>query len=150
MDKGDLATWVGAGVAFCFSLAALIVSIKALRWQREGAEIAKRAQEFVEQRFAAEEAKAEEEARQVRWELERTGKNMLVLRNVSQNRATGVTIDGEQFKGFGRELPNGVEVPPSGSVRFMVGTAMGAPMPNEVWITWDDVDQPIALPIPPW
>jgi hypothetical protein len=31
----------------------------------------------------------------------------------------------------------------------MVAT-MGNPMPNEVWITWDDAAEPVALPVPRW
>jgi hypothetical protein len=150
MNKGDLATWVSAGVAFFFSLIALIVSIRALRWQREGAEIAKRAQEFMETRHAEEQAKAAGEARRVRWDLDRLNKITLVLRNVTPNPATGVRIDGDQFKGFGRDLPNNAGVSGYASVQFNVLSAAGAQFPNEVWVTWDGQEDPVALPVPPW
>lgn len=149
MDKGDLATWVSAGIALCVSVAALIVSVKALRWQRAGAEIAKRAQEFIEERHAEDRAKAEEEAGRVRWSLERPSQTQFVLRNITDNPVTGLTVDEQQFDGNARDVPVGVDVPPHGSVELRIVPSMQAPMPHEVWVEWDG-GGPVAVPLPPW
>lgn len=161
MELGDWATWATA----LFAALALVISYLAHRearanrksnekWQEVNAEAAmhsakaaEQAQTFVEALHAKTEARAEQEARQVRWAIERTAKNVLILRNDSDNTATGVTIDGDQFNGLGRKLPKDATIPGHGSVEFLV-ISVGE-RPYEALITWDGQEGPVTIPIPP-
>lgn len=155
---GDIATWASAVVALGGSAFAVWESRKSRKsndkWQQINAEAAVRSANAAEQALALQQASLPPidpaTKPDVAWDLERPGKTRFVLRNIGTDIATGVTIDPEQFKGFARQLPTNAAVRPGASVEFLVFTAMGAPLPNEVWVSWDGIDEPIAIPIPSW
>jgi hypothetical protein len=137
MDKGDIATWFAGGIS--------VVALAQSWW---GTRIAKRAQQFVEDQYADEQEKAEVDARRIRWRPERQSKNLVVLRNVTDNEVLGLRIDPEQFGGLARQLPDGVDLPPHGAVEFMVTPSWGARLPHEFRVTWTGGEA--TVPFPPW
>lgn len=160
IEIGDIATWASAMVALGGSGFAVWESRKSRRsndeWQRinaaaalRSANAAEKAQAFVEALHAKTEATAEQEARQVRWFIERVGRNALILRNDSDNAATGVTIGGDQFGGLGRRLPKDATIPGRGSIQFSVIGVNERLTPDEALVTWDGQEEPVAVPIPP-
>ena len=167
METGDLATWAGVGASVLMSAGALVVSLFGLKWQRISAEATVRSANADEKahalamllhekgEVAAEPAEPPLSPIQVErsspqaWELERPRKNRFVLRNISSMVLTGVTVDPEQFAGFGRQLPNGAAVRPGASLEFLVFSAGGKPVPNEIAIRWDGRIEPLTLPTPP-
>ncbi|WP_242892453.1 hypothetical protein [Actinomadura litoris] len=154
--------WVAIFVSIAFSLAAFVVSARGLKWQRASAEAAIKSANADEQSAAlallqhqlAEARLAQAETGEpappvVEWRLERTGKNRFVLRNVGSDMATGVTIDASQVATINRELPDGAAIRPGGSHSFLMLGTFGAPVPDEIWVTWDGHPEPVALPVPP-
>jgi type II secretory pathway pseudopilin PulG len=161
MQLGDLATWsaaVIAAIAIVFSYLAhreARASRKSNdKWQAINAEAAVRSANAAEQALALQQASTEPITptphADVEWELERPGKGRFVLRNTGNDVATGVTIDPDQFQGFARQLPKDAAVRPRASVEFLASPSMGFRIPNEVWVSWDGVNQPVAVPIPEW
>jgi hypothetical protein len=137
MDKGDLATWFADVVA---------VGAYAQAWR--GTRIAKRAQDFAEETRTDEQWRADADARRISWKPERQSKNLVVLRNDTDNEVLGLSIGPDQFDGLARDLPDGVDVPPHGSVEFMVMPSFGGRLPHEFRVTWADGEAMVRLP--PW
>jgi hypothetical protein len=166
MELGDMATWataVIAAIAIVFSYLAhreARTSRKSNdKWQQTNAEAAVRSANAAEQALTLQmqatkqvtgPAPSAQTPTEITWRLERPQKNRFVLRNTGSGMATGVTIDPDQFGGFARQLPKGVAVRKGASTEFLVLTANGHPHPNEIWVTWDGVDEPVALPVPAW
>ncbi|MFC4048064.1 hypothetical protein ACFOY4_00060 [Actinomadura syzygii] len=160
IDWGDAPAWVAIAVSLMFSIAAFVVSIKGLTWQRMAAEAAVTSANADEQALALaqlqhelEQARSERSERlseppKVEWRLERRGKQKFVLRNVGTEMATGVTMDRSNLPYIAHEAPSGVAVRVGGSHEFLLAGTMGHPMPNEVWLSWDGQEEPVALPIP--
>lgn len=155
MEIGSVASWVGVGVSLVFSITAFVVSLLALRWHRVGAQAADRSANAAEKAQAIAEAnwaafKEQEAASMITWDLERPGKTQFLLRNTGWVTATGVTVDGEQAGEAARERPTNATVRPDESVELRMYGTLGAPMPNEIWVSWDRHPEPVAVPVPPW
>lgn len=152
VDLGDLPGWV----AFLFSAIALFLHGRANRHQRISAEATVRSANAAEKAVAIQQLSLEAKAPQpdqpdVDWAVERPSKNRFVLRNTGRDIATGVTVEPDQFQGFGRQLPEGAAIRPGASVEFLVFSAWGHPVPNEVYVQWDGNEyDPKPVPIPPW
>ncbi|MGI3199647.1 hypothetical protein ACRJ4W_15450 [Streptomyces sp. GLT-R25] len=96
-------------------------------------------------------APPERHAAAVSWELERPSKNVLVLRNVGTEVATGVKVDvGEHPAGLTRRVPEDGVVRKGESIDFMIIPAWGHPVPRELPVSWDGSDEPAVLRVPHW
>ncbi|WP_405656952.1 hypothetical protein [Streptomyces sp. RK9] len=81
------------------------------------------------------------------WTLTRKSKHMYVLRNDSTLTVTGVHVDDANIT-FGRALPEDGVLRPGESAEFMMAATLGGPLPNEIWVRWDGVEEPVAVPVP--
>lgn len=159
MQLGDWATWA----TDVFAAMALVLSFLAHRearesrksnekWQQVNADAAVRSANAAEKAIALQEKSLEASNGSlpgpvVLWRLERNG-NLFVLRNIGSAVATGVTVDETQIEAMTRELPKDAAVRPGASVDFFMVGVLGGPMPNEIWLTWDGTDEPVAVPVP--
>jgi hypothetical protein len=169
---GDIATWatalialVAAGFAYCEARKSRLSNEEWQRknyesnenWQEKSVEAAIRSANAAERAAGIAELQQQdqkaptdgEQAEEITWQLDRHGKNRFVLRNTSKSIAIDVTVDESKIKAFARELPKGAIIRPGASVEFMMSASFGAPMPNELWISWADSSEPVPLPIPP-
>ncbi|MFI6296847.1 hypothetical protein ACIBEJ_35020 [Nonomuraea sp. NPDC050790] len=160
IDFGDAPAWVAIGVTFLFSLAAFVVSLKGLKWQRMSAEATVRAANATEKAAAFEQILGEERREMadpgqpakeltrsgVRWQIENVINSRYALRNVGSVVATGVTVDESQVLAPARLLPKDAAVRPDEAVEFLIFGTFQHPMPTELWVTWDGQEQPIAVP----
>ncbi|WP_020574189.1 hypothetical protein [Actinopolymorpha alba] len=162
LQPGDLPTWVGIVISLIFSISALGVSIRALKWQRIGAEMQEiAAHAAVRQADAAERAidlseqqlqpgpttSADRGPGSVSWALEHPGGHKFLLRNTGDVTATGVTID-EGNLPISRLVPKDARIRPEESVEFLMIPAWGRPVPSELWVTWDGSKEPAAVRVP--
>lgn len=173
-DPEVVAVYVGVSVSGVFALIALIVSLRSLAIQKESgraavisAEAAQRANWLTEQRMLHEAASVTQndavtsepvsgvgfgrlQEPDVRWSLDRKSKNAFVLRNVGTDVAEEVRIPAEGAAQISRGLPESATLRPRESVEFLMIGAMGAPVPNEILVTWKgrDPNDPLVLPVP--
>jgi hypothetical protein len=145
--------WGDVPTAISLLLAAIAI-IEARRARRESskyakvaADAARRSADVDERMLALEEAATKPP--EVAFQLERLSKSRFVLRNTGTEMATGVYVDGTKIKTHVRDLPAGASIPAGGSHEFMMMTSMGAPLPNDVWVSWDGAPAPKALGVPP-
>lgn len=169
-----VAAYVGVGVSGLLAAVAVFISVRSLSIQKESAraavvsaEAAQRANWLTEQRMLHEAANvADRSARpgtaapheiseprepaDVRWSLDRKSKNSFVLRNIGTAVAEEVRIPPEGAAPISRGLPEAATLRPQESVEFLMIGAMGAPVPNEILLTWKgrDPDNPLVLPVP--
>jgi hypothetical protein len=168
IDWGDAPAWTAIGLSGCFSVAAFVISLKGLKWQREGTEAAKTAAEAAIRSANADErsnalaelsvsiqagttSRAQQEhqqERQVSWDLDRS-RDRFVLRNVGSAIATGVKVGGDRVAEVGTEVPDNAAVRPGASVSFMMVGSLAYSVPDEIEVTWDGHPEPVILPVPP-
>jgi hypothetical protein len=168
IDPAVIAAYVGSGLTGILALIAIFISISSLRFQKESAraatisaEAAQRANYISEQRMQNELSRGTTEvnikgdlitadASDVRWSLDRKGKNTYVLRNVGTAVAEEVRIPPEGAAPISRSLPESATLRPGESVEFLMIGALGAPVPNEILLTWKGRPEtdPLILPVP--
>ncbi|MCD4523949.1 hypothetical protein [Nocardioides sp. cx-173] len=170
-DPEVVAIYVGVAVSGVLAAIAVIISLRSLAIQKESgraavisAEAAQRANWLTEQRMLHEVANnqpvtpaqgadldaGDAQEPNVRWSLDRKSKNAFVLRNVGTDVAEEVRIPAEGAAPISRGLPQSATLRPQESVEFLMIGAMGAPVPNEILVTWKgrDPDDPLVLPVP--
>lgn len=157
MNWGDIATWATAGVALLFGASAFGISLRSLRWERSSAEAAVRSAEAAERanRLTAMllerdhlVVRPESPPKDISWQIERPSKYRFVLRNVGTAIADNVTIDPNSAPAVARALPSAATIQPGSSAEFVMIGAMGSPIPNELWVSWDGQPEPVAVPVP--
>ncbi|UPK74564.1 hypothetical protein MU582_19320 [Nocardioidaceae bacterium SCSIO 66511] len=84
----------------------------------------------------------------VRWTLDRRGKNAFVLRNTGSGIAHGVRIPAEALPPITRNLPESATLRPNESVEFLMTGVFGNPTPNEIPVLWDDNLDGVLVPVP--
>lgn len=148
MDAGNVAQWVAIGItAAGWAESRLAVwrgkdkqSAMAAALERI-ADAAERNRPGTPSRVIAESAPAAE------WLIENPAKNVFVLRNVGTATATGVrVVTGHELT---RDLPDGVTLGPMQSARFLLMSAWGHPLPDEVRVEWDGA-LPQSVPVRRW
>jgi len=166
VSTGELiATWGGISVSALIAVAAFVVSVLSLSAQRESAraatvsaESAQRANWLTEQRLLREQrdgkqqgesnTSAERRHSDVRWLLDRRGKNTFVLRNVGSDVAEEVRIPAQTAATVSRNLPESATLRPNESVEFMMLGAWGAPIPNEIVVMSNGYPDGQVVPVP--
>jgi hypothetical protein len=155
IDPGDAPAWSAIVLSLAFSLAALVVSLRGLKWQRLAAQAAIRSANADEKAMALAELAAatprhvESHAGQrqhITWELERR-KHRFILRNTGSEIATGVTVDGAGVAEVATQLPVNAAVRPGASVSFMMAGSMAHRLPDEIQVSWDGHPEPLILPV---
>lgn len=167
LDWGDAPAWIAIGLSVIFSGSALAISLKGLKWQRQGTEAAKQAAEAALRSANADEranALAElalsiqagttsreqqeaEQERHVAWDLERR-KDRFILRNTGSAIATGVTVSDAGVERVASQLPVDAAVRPGESVSFMMAGSLAYSVPDEITVTWNGHPHPVVLPVP--
>lgn len=153
-------TWTAiASIAACVGvLASVLIAIDARRRAKDAddhvkeqvtatqriATAAERQVALAEQRDTATVATADVS---VEWQVENVSKSAYVLRNLGSVTAEDVTIDEGQIQAIARDLPKGATIPPLASHKFLLMPALGAPLPNEVWVTWRGCSESQAVPL---
>lgn len=85
----------------------------------------------------------------IRWSLQRKGKNSFVLRNVGTATAEGVRVQPDSASAIARNLPESATLRPNESVEFLMIGAMGRPVPNEILVVSNGYeDEPQVVPVP--
>lgn len=157
-----IAAYVGIAITALVGLAAFFVSLRSLGIQQEAVEVAmvtaeaaNRANWLAEQRLLAEVSGGQlgeavkKDRPDVSWLLARRGKNTYVLRNVGSETATHVRIDPESISAIVRALPVDATIRPQESAEFMMVGALGAPVPNEIYVFSEGYEadpQVVAVP----
>ncbi|MFD1547103.1 hypothetical protein [Nonomuraea guangzhouensis] len=161
IDWGDAPAWVAIVLSFLFSLAAFIISLLGLKWQKNGALAAMRSANADERAKALAELALRlqlesaprsqverEQERHVLWELERR-KDRFLLRNTGTAIATGVTVSGKGVEQVATQLPEDAAVRPGESVSFMMAGSLAHAVPDQIKVSWDGHPEPVMLPVPP-
>ncbi len=84
----------------------------------------------------------------VTWSVEHRKGNTYALRNAGTATATAVTVDEGRVTSLHRLLPKQATIAPGSSEEFLLIGAFGAPIPREVWVSWDGADRPVAVAVP--
>lgn len=172
LEAGDAATWSSSAIALLAIGFAVWQQWKQGKGQAEADALARRQMEATERRAlvleeslgrlieqlpAALQAQAlggappERHPEAVKWTLERTSKNVFILRNHGSETAEGVRVDvGEHPAGLTRRVPEDGVVRAHESLEFLIMGAWGHPVPRELKVWWDGKDEPAVLPVPPW
>jgi hypothetical protein len=158
MDWGDVPGWAAFVLAAAAFVLALFTYFMSRKYSRITAEAAVRAADAAEQANRLAEQRSQPtvdhvgddtDPPDVRWRLERPGnKQRFVLRNVGTDVATRVHIDPESLEVAHRFLPDAATVAPGASHEFLLIGAWQAPLPNEIWLSWDGSGGPQAVAIP--
>jgi hypothetical protein len=157
-----------------FSFTAFVVSLVALKYQRDAARAARQAVvEAKRSAVAAEESAAagvrsadaagrsalaaeqvaELEAMRdmqqtVAWEVTRESQFAAYLRNAGAETVTGVTVD-TTVPGI-NQAPDGVTLEPGASAKLMLSSSLAHDTPREIRVTWDGAPSPVVVPVPSW
>ncbi|MER7968685.1 hypothetical protein ABTX35_06690 [Streptomyces sp. NPDC096080] len=83
----------------------------------------------------------------VKWQITRSEGTSYRLHNVGNETAEAVTILENGLDGLGRDLPEGVALPPGESVRFVMLEVDQLPSRTEVLVKWSDGGpEPVRMP----
>lgn len=83
----------------------------------------------------------------VAFELDYYDGDSWVLRNVGTKEATGVRVEG--VPPVTREVPDGISLGPLRGHKFMMVGTLGGPVPHEIFVSADQLENAVALPVPP-
>lgn len=146
IDFGDGPAWV----ALVVSLGAFAVALRGLKWQKVAAQAAVRSANAAEKAAALTELPPTETAtvRDVKWRVERLGKQLYALRNIGADTATGVTATQGEVDAIVRQLPEDTAIRAKASHEFMVIPTWQTSTLREIWVTWDGQAEPVAVPMP--
>ncbi|RKE20126.1 hypothetical protein BX266_3471 [Streptomyces sp. TLI_171] len=84
----------------------------------------------------------------IAWSLEHRGKHTYVLRNEGTETATGVRVDPANLPPTAINVPENAVVRPQESVDFVMASTFGGLVPNEIWVSWDGHEEPVAVRVP--
>lgn len=157
MSAADYAAWTSAGisaVALVVAAGAAGTSSKALRWQEDSAESARRSAEaaeranvIAERALSGEKPPTQVEAESVVWVVEKRDSSRFVLRNAGSVVAEHVSVDKDELR-LGRNLPEDAVIRPGEGVDFLIFAAWGHPVPNQITVRWGDPDVPSERVVP--
>ncbi|MEV0581301.1 hypothetical protein [Nonomuraea sp. NPDC050310] len=156
IDWGDVPAWAAIGLSFAFSLAALVVSLRGLKWQKVSAEATLKAANATEKATALAELAntlrtengASRQQGHVEWDLARH-KDRFVLRNRGSAIATGVAVQGDGIDKVVMHRPENAAIRPGASVSFYMVGSLAHSVPDEIEVVWDGHPDPTVLPVPP-
>lgn len=155
-------------LALLLSIPSALLAWKSLNWERDSANSARRSAEAAEranllaERATARQASGAHEGRElgtvresspqtrrnVVWQIEHPSGSRYVLRNVGTDIAEHVSGDIEQSSGLVRNLPSDAVIRPGEGVDFLVAGAWGRPVPNQLYLKWNDMRDFVAIPMP--
>lgn len=81
------------------------------------------------------------------FQLEWRGGELYSLRNLGPEKATNVVLDAAQISVI-RGHPQGVELSPLEGVEFLMAGSMGNPVPSQVQVSCDQIEEPAIVPVP--
>ena len=79
--------------------------------------------------------------------LEWTRSNTWVLRNIGTDVADHVRV--EKPNCTTRRFPTNATIAPGEGIDLLMIGAMGAPVPNQLYVSWDGQPDPVAVPVGP-
>ena len=155
-----MGTLTGRSIAaFVLSVIAVIVSSvsaffagRSLRFEAQSAEAAIRSADAAEAANRLVESHGESDGRLVEaagvsFRLERTRSNTWVLRNIGTDVADHVRV--EKPNCTTRRFPTNATIAPGEGIDLLMIGAMGAPVPNQLYVSWDGQPDPVAVPVGP-
>ena len=82
------------------------------------------------------------------WFLRRSNRHTYALVNSSGATLWNVRVNPSNLPPTVRNLPEAAVVRPYESVEFLMADSVGAPVPREVWVSWEGQAQEVAVPVP--
>jgi hypothetical protein len=147
--------------ALLLSIPSAALAWKSLKWERDSAASARRSAEAAERaNLLTERALARSgpelanpsllpATSDVSWRIEKGSGSRYILRNTGTAIAEHVSVDGEQLGGLVRNLPTDAVVRPGEGVDMLVLSTWSNPIPNQLYVKWDGMQDYVAVPMPP-
>lgn len=145
---------IAAVVALVFSAVSLYFSHRSLTWEKQASEAATRSADAAEEanrllRQQIEEGTfghpASARAADIQLELQHVNKARWVLRNTGTQEVTGLKVTGVPDGVLHRNIPKNISLRPGEGRDIILQGTMGSPLPNQLWATYDGLDEPVAL-----